>query len=356
MPSMPILSLTASFLLAIAQATTASPAAAPLPAGPATKPADLPTPQDAKERMALAEKVNGLAGLDLPWHLKATFEVLAAGASTPETGTYEEWHGTDKQYHVAIHSPTTSVEEYGNAQGEFRVGTQDWPLLPVSAIRKMVIQPVDPSNDPEKFALQNYERKFGPDKYQCTAVMVKKSSERPEDANSFCFLPTNAVVLLTSTEEKLFQTVYERSSRVHGRYLAHDMQMFLGGVPWMKVHIDSLESLSPSALTALKVPPDARAVTPRLYRGNVVAGRLVTKTVPSYPSSAKQLGIEGRLVLDGVVDKAGHFTKLVVLSGPIQLKQPALDAVRQWTYEPFLLDGQPVESEIRVTVIFRLGS
>ena len=79
------------------------------------------------------------------------------------------------------------------------------------------------------------------------------------------------------------------------------------------------------------------------------------KIPPVYPSKAKLQGIEGRVVLNGVVDTNGHFRELNVLAGPPMLQQPALDAVKQWVYSPFLLDGNPAEMETDLNVIFNLG-
>ena len=70
----------------------------------------------------LAEKTNGLRQVDVPWHLKATYVVFAEDGTTSDTGTYEEWRASEKEYRVALHSKSLFVEEYGTAHGVFRVG------------------------------------------------------------------------------------------------------------------------------------------------------------------------------------------------------------------------------------------
>jgi hypothetical protein len=119
-----------SVLFALAQSTTvpAPPAAGGASSQPApdTSPAEVMTPKDAKERMDLARKVNGLQGLDIPWHLKASYEVFAADGKSSDTGTYEEWRVNAKQYRIALHGSSVSVEEYGTDHGVFRAGEQDW--------------------------------------------------------------------------------------------------------------------------------------------------------------------------------------------------------------------------------------
>jgi hypothetical protein len=82
------------------------------------------TPRDAKERMELAEKVNGLQGLDISWHLKASYEVVGTDGKSTDTGTYEEWRVSAKQYRVALHSPSISVEEYGTSMESSRRGNR----------------------------------------------------------------------------------------------------------------------------------------------------------------------------------------------------------------------------------------
>ena len=117
-----------SVLFALAQSTIvpAPPeagGASSQPAPPAS-PAEVMTPKDPKERMDLARKVNGLQGLDVPWHLKASYEVFAADGKSSDTGTYEEWRVNAKQYRIALHGSSVSAEMYGKliagSPGEIR--------------------------------------------------------------------------------------------------------------------------------------------------------------------------------------------------------------------------------------------
>jgi len=75
---------------------------------------------------------------------------------------------------------------------------------------------------------------------------------------------------------------------------------------------------------------------------------------PIYPNMARIAHIQGEVVLSAVIDKQGNVTKLRPVSGHPILIQAALDAVRQWAYEPYLLNGEPVEVESMVTVRFEL--
>jgi TonB family protein len=81
---------------------------------------------------------------------------------------------------------------------------------------------------------------------------------------------------------------------------------------------------------------------------------LLTKAVPVYPPAAKKAKIQGKVVLDAVIGTDGNVENLRVISGPQELQQSALDAVRQWTYKPYLLNGDPVEVETTINIIYNL--
>jgi protein TonB len=88
---------------------------------------------------------------------------------------------------------------------------------------------------------------------------------------------------------------------------------------------------------------------------SVVAGLLIDKKVPVYPELAKAMHAEGTVILAATISKTGSIENLHVVSGPPVLQQAALDAVKSWRYRPYQLDGQPVEVETTVNVIFSLG-
>lgn len=82
---------------------------------------------------------------------------------------------------------------------------------------------------------------------------------------------------------------------------------------------------------------------------------IVQKTLPIYPPIALAARIEGTVRLAATISKTGGIENLRVTSGPPMLQQAALNAVSCWRYRPYLLDGQPVEVETTVDVIFTLS-
>jgi protein TonB len=84
-------------------------------------------------------------------------------------------------------------------------------------------------------------------------------------------------------------------------------------------------------------------------------GDLVHKVIPEYPIAAKQLRIQGTVVLMAIVGKDGRVEHVQLMSGPPLLVQPAMRAVEQWQYRPYLLNHEPVEVQTQVTVNFVLN-
>jgi protein TonB len=88
--------------------------------------------------------------------------------------------------------------------------------------------------------------------------------------------------------------------------------------------------------------------------GPVEQAQLIARVEPRYPILAVQARKEGTVVLHAIISRDGRITALEVVSGPPLFVQAALDAVRQWRYRPTALNGEPVEVDTSIMVIFRL--
>jgi len=101
------------------------------------------------------------------------------------------------------------------------------------------------------------------------------------------------------------------------------------------------------------LPPTPVVQRPRISR--MMEGNLINRVQPLYPPLAKQARIQGQVVLRAVINRSGAIENLQVLSGHPMLVQAAMDAVKQWRYRPYSLNGEAVEVETRVTVNFVLS-
>ncbi len=96
------------------------------------------------------------------------------------------------------------------------------------------------------------------------------------------------------------------------------------------------------------------ATGPVRVPSTVVSGLLLRKTIPVYPPIAIAARVEGTVTLHAQISVSGTIENLRVASGPAMLQQSALEAVKTWRYRPYLLNGQPVEVETEVNVVFTL--
>jgi len=94
----------------------------------------------------------------------------------------------------------------------------------------------------------------------------------------------------------------------------------------------------------LKVPAD------------IMERRVIHRVMPEYPEPARQAGVQGTVLLDTLVNAEGAVSQIKLVSGPAPLSQAALDAVRWWRYDPYLVNGRPAPVETIVAVNFRLAN
>jgi protein TonB len=100
----------------------------------------------------------------------------------------------------------------------------------------------------------------------------------------------------------------------------------------------------------------AKAPGPVNVSGGVTEGMLLAPIHPVYPAIARAAGIQGAVVMEAMISKAGRIESLRVLSGPEMLQRSAMDAVQAARYRPYLLSGVPTEVQTTITVVFKLGS
>jgi TonB family protein len=116
-------------------------------------------------------------------------------------------------------------------------------------------------------------------------------------------------------------------------------------------------NVSDSALTSLATTnaaiPKLAPSSLRVSQG-VSQGLLLKKVPPVYPPMALQLHKDGTVELLTTINKQGLITNVKVLSGEAMLAKPAVDAVRQWKYRPYLLNGEPVEIQTQITINFKV--
>jgi protein TonB len=124
-----------------------------------------------------------------------------------------------------------------------------------------------------------------------------------------------------------------------------------GGVPGGQMGgvIGGIISSTPVAVPKVATPQRVRV------SAGVTEGLLIHKVQPTYPPLARSARIQGQVVLQAVIGKDGTIQGLHAVSGHPMLTPAAIDAVKQWRYKPYFLNGEPVEVDTQITVNFTLA-
>jgi periplasmic protein TonB len=125
--------------------------------------------------------------------------------------------------------------------------------------------------------------------------------------------------------------------------------------------LNSLGNSSNSMITELlrstPVSAPKAAVLPKVRVSlGIAQGLLLRQVKPQYPSLARQARIQGSVVLEAVIGRDGTIQELRVVSGHPMLTPAAIEAVKQWRYRPYLLNGEPVAVDTQINVNFTLSN
>jgi periplasmic protein TonB len=107
---------------------------------------------------------------------------------------------------------------------------------------------------------------------------------------------------------------------------------------------------------ALPVAPAAAAPTRQFRTSSMLQGSLMRRVEPVYPPLARNARIQGPVVLAAIISKEGTMENLRLISGHPMLVPAAIEAVRQWRYRPYILNGEAIEVETQITVNFVLAN
>jgi protein TonB len=124
----------------------------------------------------------------------------------------------------------------------------------------------------------------------------------------------------------------------------------VGGVPGALSEVLSNTRSVPVIVKALDPTPKRMRIASRVAEAN-----LIHDVAPTYPPEAGRARIEGTVVLMAVIGKDGTVRDVRVESGLPLLAQAAIDAVKQWRYRPYLLNGEPIEVDSQITINFTLS-
>jgi TonB family protein len=312
---------------------------------------------EAKALMLAASKLNNLATADArPWHIMASFQLFDEQGTVTDEGTYEEFWAGPTKFKRTFTGKAFAQTDYGSEKGDMRVDAHgDVPTLLMNTRYDLV------SSLPNEQAIQHQSYSAKP--IETGALKLICLTTAPGEDGRRIFSPTYCVgtsepILRISADAMgTTQTLHNRILRFENRTIAGDLKLTRNSKPAVTLHVDSIENLDAASESIFTPPPDAVLVPRRIAISGAVAQGLLTHTVdPVYPAEARASHISGTVVLHGVISKEGHIKNLQAISGPSALQQAAVEAVLQWRYKPYLLNGNPVEVDTTVNVVFHLGN
>jgi len=156
---------------------------------------------------------------------------------------------------------------------------------------------------------------------------------------------------MTVHQKTTMEAVAAPTARISHRVLVLSLLIFiaLGGVGWWRWYRawNELETRM----------PDRKSANSELLRATVpseIMQQLIThKVEPLYPEDLRRANVQGVVVLGAVIGRDGSVLKLRPISGPDALGSAAIDAVKWWRFQPYLVNGRAVEVETTLAVEFR---
>jgi TonB family protein len=313
----------------------------------------------AADRIRAASAHSGLGQeTEKPWHLKLDETIFDDQGKNPQTGTIEVWNDGDDRRTIIQFGDSTATRLTVGRQ-IYRSSTGG-PIPSVAEdLLTRIMQPGPSESEISESKPEVRKQSFGKLKLDC--IMLAQPIPRLAYAPlglfpTYCLAPDSDTILVGYDFGS--QAFVQRQS---GTFLQRrvPINLELQNAKGAVIASAKVASLSTFRATPdLFTPPaDVKATTGMArVAGGVIAGAIVTKVPPVYPESAKMNHVTGTVVLRAIIGTDGHIRSLRPVSAPDpDLALAAIYAVRQWTYKPYMLNGEPTSVDTTITVNFSMN-
>jgi len=343
-----------AFTLLLAAGTAAA-AQAPV----ATQPE---TPKDPRALLDAAAKHYDFDSPEMkPWHLKATYQLYDLKGSPAERGTWEYWWASPKVQRSSLMRSGMRASEWRTGDGvTHKLSSGENPHYFERSIAGVVLSPFPKVAvfGREGIRPTLSETAAGDPRLSCIEIQYPQTRsgkfESTFRGGRYCLDKESTALQETYIEANV--TKYGRIEKVQDRYLARTADVWIAGIRAFSVSVDSVEPIDASD-ASFQPPSDAQVEEEQLPSpvGAVALGKLVKKGAPKYPKAARKAREEGTVILSAIIGNNGQIRDLEVLSSPSDLfADAATKAVSRWEYEPYRVNGKPVEVETTINVVFKL--
>jgi len=172
----------------------------------------------------------------------------------------------------------------------------------------------------------------------------------------YCFSAKHPTVIAFSRPDGE-GVIYSNLARTQGMILPRELTVYFGERKTITATVETVDGI---AATAAELIPPAELQPTKApgsigVSGSVIQGQLIHRVRPEYPLMDKAERRSGTVILAAVIGTDGRIHNLEVLDSPsASMEQSALKAVQQWEYRPYMLDGEPVEVNTTINVVFNL--
>ena len=293
--------------------------------------------------LSAREDANSLEGAkEKPWHLVIAFEQFDDDGDKVNQGTLEEIWASPVKYKRSYKSDKLNQTDYATDGGLYRVGDQRWPNRAEVQLRSEVVTPFSGIDPPSGLVITHVQETFG--KFQLDCGRIELPFGHFDAPREFCFDPGTAI-LRYKRGAGWYQTAYNSNIQFEGHPVADEVTVTDGGKPYLKLHITNLEEAAAWDEETMTPPTGATKI------GDEISGvqiRPLHTEPPEWPDSARQKHFT--VAVELLVGKDGKVETAKAVSGPIEFYKYAEKSAKKWTFQPFLVLGQPVKVHTRINL------
>ena len=310
------------------------------------------------ERLHRATLLNSIDDATMkPWHLKLSFQLFDAKGKPTETGTIEEWWAGPTMYKTVYTSPSYTSTEIQTKDGRYRSrGATSVPSL-LELVLRQVVDPMPSEQDIADSKPNLRKEDVGKTPMDC--IMLSQPFKNVAYAPfglfpTYCF-DRDKDSLRVSYDFGTQLRVRNKLGVFQQRTVVVDQTTLQNSTAEITAHVDVLQTISPNEVDFAPAK-DAEEVnqSQAVVASSEIAVLKFSGAAPNYPETSRRNHVSGTVILKVRLGTDGHIHSLRVISTPdADLAIASLAAVRQWTYRPYLLNGQPVEVNTEIKVNFK---
>ena len=319
-------------------------------------PAQIPT--NLLHRLQTASIDTRLSGLDVqPWHLKVTFDLFREDGVSEESGTLEEWWAAPDRSRIVISSPTYSAIQTSNGNQLFRSTGKARPPQLIADLLRQVTQPLPDASFVQDARPLLQKSRVGAVELECITLgndPVQGLGTPCGLFPTYCF-DAGSLNLRISYSNGTSVVIRNHVTRFQNKAIAREIVLKARDAIALRGKVEQLVPYTPLAGELDPTPAEQLTDDPVEVSAAEMARFRLRGTFPAYPRAALEAHRIGVVIVRALIGKDGLVHSVVPVYSPDRrLTEASLDAVRQWTYRPFRLNGQIRDVETTITMTFNL--